>query len=207
MLKIIAGEFRSRSLLTPPDEEVTRPYTQRVKESVFNLLREWIEGARVLDLFAGVGTVGLEALSRGAEQVVMVELDRQIFELLEQNIASLGCGDRATAVCGDSFGSVALLRAPKPVDLVFVDPPYRMMIDPDQRERVLGLVGECLTVAGEQCVLVLRSPLGPKDVELTIAGLIGPEVHRYSKDMWVLMYGRNPAPIDGTDHPDVPSEA
>src|SRR5262245_15938357 len=78
MLKIIAGEFRSRKLLTPDDGSVSRPYGARVKESIFNLLRGWFEGATVIDLFAGVGTMGLEAVSRGAARVFMVERDRHI---------------------------------------------------------------------------------------------------------------------------------
>ena len=66
MIKIIGGEYRSRKLLTPENESVSRPYGSRVKESLFNLLRGWFEGATVIDLFAGVGTMGLECASRGA---------------------------------------------------------------------------------------------------------------------------------------------
>ena len=63
MIKIIGGEFRSRKLAAPADESVSRPYPQRVREAVVNTLREWFDGARVLDLFAGVGSMGLEAVS------------------------------------------------------------------------------------------------------------------------------------------------
>ena len=73
MLRIIAGEYKSRRLLSPPDASRSRPYTQRLKESVFNILRGRLDGANVLDLFAGVGTIGLEAVSRGARMVLMVE--------------------------------------------------------------------------------------------------------------------------------------
>src|SRR5947207_15753430 len=86
MLKITAGEFRSRILLSPKDDASSRPYASRVKESVFNLLRGWFEGATVLDLFAGVGTVGLEAVSRGASNVFMMERNGEILRLLQQNI-------------------------------------------------------------------------------------------------------------------------
>ena len=73
MLKILGGHLRSRQLKTPKNGDVTRPWTGRARESVFNQLRGHIQGGNVLDLFAGVGTMGLEAVSRGAEHVVMVE--------------------------------------------------------------------------------------------------------------------------------------
>ena len=205
MIRIIAGEYRSRKLLTPPDEAVSRPYAQRVKEAVFNLLREWFEDARVLDLFAGVGTMGLEAVSRGAGEVVMVERDRRMFGLLEQNIAALGCGDRTTAICGDALSRTALLRAPRPVDVAFVDPPYRMMQDEPPRRRVLEQMSHCREVMARQSFLVLRSPLGPDQGDLTVEGLVGPEAHQYGKEMWVLLYEPE-KPISGIPGPPGESE-
>jgi 16S rRNA (guanine966-N2)-methyltransferase len=188
MLKIIGGEYRSRQLATPPDEAVTRPYSQRVKESVFNLLRGWFDDANVLDLFAGVGTIGLEAVSRGAKQVLMVEQDRKIFGLLQKNIETLGCGDRAIAMQGDALGQTALLRAPRPVDVVFIDPPYAIMQPPEGRARVLEQARRVRDVMAEQGFLVLRSPVRPEGPEWTIEGFDGPEEHRHGKDMWVLLY-------------------
>ena len=95
MVRIIAGEFRSRQLMTITDDESTRPFLSRVKESVFSMFHEWFQDARVLDLFAGVGTVGLEAISRGASQVLMVERNMRTYRVLKQNIERLECGDRA----------------------------------------------------------------------------------------------------------------
>jgi len=188
MLRITGGIHRSRHLLTPPDESVTRPYAQRAREAVFNLLREWFEDASVLDLFAGVGTMGLEAISRGAARAVMVERDRQIVSLLEQNIAALDCGDRATVVRADALGELALLRAPAPVDVVFMDPPYALMIDDSTRATVLAQAARCRRVMAESSYLVLRSPVNPKHHDLEIEGLEGPEAHRYGVGMWVLLY-------------------
>ncbi len=188
MPRIIAGEFRSRRLLRPSDDESSRPYPDRVKESVFNQLGEWLEAARVLDLFAGVGTVGLEAVSRGAAAVVMVEQNRRTFELLQRNIAALSCADRATAMWGDALGSACLLRAPRPLDLIFVDPPYRMMRDPLPRQRVLDQIGQCRALMGKEGFVILRSPLGPDDADLSIAQFHAPEARRYRSPMWVLFY-------------------
>lgn len=192
MLKIIAGDYRSRRLHAPPDDASSRPYTNRAREGVFNLLRGWFEGARVLDLFAGVGTIGLEALSRGAEAAVMVELDRSMHRLMEQNIEDLGCGDRATAVCADAMGTTALLRAPRPVDVVFVDPPYRMMHEEGARQRIFATMERCRAVMADKSFLVLRSPLDPDTAALAVDGFAGPEGHRYGLGMWVLLYAAEP---------------
>lgn len=188
MITIIGGEFRSRRLLGPRDETVSRPYAQRVKEAVFNLLREWFEGARVLDLFAGIGTMGLEAVSRGARTVVMVERDKAIFRLLKENVERLGCGDRATAIHGDALGATALLRAPAPVDVLFVDPPYAMMRDEPQRRRVLDQIVRARECLARRSFVVLRSPIGGRDGGLLVPGFEGPEEHRYGREMHVLLY-------------------
>ncbi len=188
MLRIIAGEFRSRRLLGPAEEEGSRPYPDRVKESVFNQLGEAVENARVLDLFAGVGTVGLEAVSRGAAAVLMVERSRDTFGRLERNIAALGCGDRATAMHGDALAQTCLLAAPRPVDLLFVDPAYRMIRDSQSRQRLIDQVSRCRKIMAETGLVVLRSPLGPEDADLSLPGFLGPEAHRYGPKMWVLFY-------------------
>lgn len=188
MLKILAGEFRSRALVSPPDADTTRPYIARVRESVLGMLHGWFEDASVLDLFAGVGTIGLEAISRGARHVVLVEQNKQICDLLRQNVAELGCADRAIIVQGDALAGTCLLRAERPVDLIFVDPPYSMMEDDVSRRRVIQQIERCRELMGDGGFVVLRSPSGPDDVDLTIAGFDGPEPHRYGKGMWVLLY-------------------
>ena len=188
MIRIIAGEFRSRELLVPPDAEVTRPYTQRVRESVFNLLRGWFDDARVLDVFAGVGSMGLEAASRGAAEVVLIERDRKIADLAQANIDRLQCGDRVRVARVDALGPGAAASAPRPVDVVFVDPPYPMMRDEAQRTRVLEQITRLREVMAPSSFLVLRTPMGPERAALTIDGFDGPEAHEYSVGMWVMLY-------------------
>ncbi len=187
MVRIIAGEYRSRQLLSERNDESTRPFLSRVKESVFSMLHEWFDGARVLDLFAGVGTVGLEAVSRGASAVLMVEKRPRTYRVLRGNIDRLGCGDRAKALLGDALGQVSLLQAPQPVDLVFVDPPYSMMREPRVRRRILDQIERCRGIMADKGYLILRSPVGPDEVE-AIKNFHGPEAHRYRKDLWVLIY-------------------
>lgn len=157
-MRIIAGEFRSRKLISPPEDAQTRPLPDRVKESIFSILRGNIEGAVVYDGFAGTGAFGFEALSRGAARCVFVEKDKRMAGVLERNIEMLGVGDRCELVVGDVLGPGALARCPRPADLVFLDPPYPLMCDRLGSKRIKGqlaLLGECLSAAG---FALLRSP-------------------------------------------------
>ena len=129
MVRIVAGKYRRRRLLTLPGE-TTRPITDRVKEALFARLQADLEDRRVIDLFAGSGTIGLEALSRGARSVVFVENDRRVHHLLKQNVERLGITSQVlcwrTDVIRCSFrpkGVDDLL----PFDLAFCDPPYRLI--------------------------------------------------------------------------------
>lgn len=135
-MRIIAGEFRSRKLFTPLDADTTRPIPDRVKESIFQLLRGHFEGVDVFDGFAGTGAIGLEALSRGARRCVFVERDKDVARILQRNIDELGCADRAELIVGDALGPGALSRCPRPAHLIFLDPPYPLVEDPVGWKRV-----------------------------------------------------------------------
>lgn len=135
-MRIIGGEYRRRKLKSPPEKSTTRPLPDNVREAIFNLLRGHFEGVGVLDCFAGTGSFGLEAVSRGAERVVMVERDRRVARVLEENIATLGVEDRAEVVTSDALGAAALSRCPRPAHIIFMDPPYEMVRDPEQWPRV-----------------------------------------------------------------------
>jgi 16S rRNA (guanine(966)-N(2))-methyltransferase RsmD len=147
-MRIIAGEFRGRRLL-PPEGDVTRPITDRVKQSLFDILAPRLEGAVVWDLFAGTGNMGLESLSRGARKAVFYESDRGAVARLRKNITALGLpAGRAVVQSTDLFkwfrprgpreGSAA--ASPDPADsadIVFLDPPYRFLTDrPDDLRRL-----------------------------------------------------------------------
>ena len=187
MLKINGGEFRSRILETPPDSETTRPITARVKESVFNLLRGWFEDGVVLDLFAGVGAIGLEAVSHGAREVVMVERDPKIEGILRRNVRSLNCEDRAIVVRADAMGPAALAQAPRDCDVVFLDPPYPLWTDPETRQDIRELAVRCRQHMKDKSFLVLRTPT-PWGDEPPLEGFDGPEIHEYSPDMYVHLF-------------------
>ena len=121
VVRIIGGDRRG-TRLPVADREGLRPTADRVRETLFNWLQPMLPGARVLDLFAGTGALGLEAVSRGAREAVLVERDPQLAEDLRQLAARLPGGERVQVVCADAL---AWLRtAPGGFDLAFVDPPF-----------------------------------------------------------------------------------
>lgn len=120
-LRIIAGEFRGRRLIAPPGRAV-RPTSERVREAVFSILGARVDRARVLDLFAGTGALGFEALSRGASSVVMVESAPESIQAIRKNAQALGVADRLEIIEGDArLGPGPDNRS---FDLIFADPPY-----------------------------------------------------------------------------------
>lgn len=121
-MRVIAGSLRSRSLNAPPGLD-TRPTSDRLRETLFNVLAPRICGAQFLDLYAGSGAVGIEAISRGVAQVVLVERAQPALKVLRDNLARLGLGNGVAV----HTGSVAeFLRRPAAAqfDIVFLDPPY-----------------------------------------------------------------------------------
>jgi 16S rRNA (guanine966-N2)-methyltransferase len=121
-VRVVAGEFGGRRLRVPRGGRV-RPTADRVREAWMSILSPELPGARVLDLFAGSGALGLEALSRGAARATFVELAPASLEALRANIAALGAGGRATVHRGDALRFVQGL-APDSYDVAFADPPY-----------------------------------------------------------------------------------
>jgi 16S rRNA (guanine966-N2)-methyltransferase len=122
-MRVIAGEFRGRRLRPPPDRRV-RPTADRVREAWFSILGDALVGARVVDLFAGSGALGLEALSRGAAHATFVELHQASLATLRANIADLDVENRVAVRRGDAIRFVERLSAAA-FDVAFADPPYR----------------------------------------------------------------------------------
>ena len=126
-MRIIAGSLRGRKFL-PPASDTTRPITDRVKQSLFDILSPRINGAFVYDCFAGTGSMGLECLSRGATHATFFEADRSAVTLLKQNIQTLNLAAASTVIAGDLFAWFARISPPMPkASLIFLDPPYRMV--------------------------------------------------------------------------------
>lgn len=125
MPRVIAGEAGGIPLKAPPGEG-TRPTTDRTKESVFNMIQADLPGSLVLDLFAGSGALGIEALSRGAAQAVFVEANRPACLLIRENLQKTRLADRATVLCQDVLQAVTQLAGEgRHFHLVFMDAPYQ----------------------------------------------------------------------------------
>jgi len=158
-MRIIAGEYGGRTIQAPPGLG-TRPMLDRVREALFSTLGGRFDGARVLDLFAGSGSLGLECLSRGASLARMVERDARTIRLLRDNVESLGVGQRARVVAADALSPSAWRESGgERYSTIFLDPPYPMLRDGATRRLVLDatarLAGELLEQEGE---LVLHAP-------------------------------------------------
>lgn len=139
-MRVIAGSARGRRLVAPKGRDV-RPTSDRVKEAVFSSLQADLPGARVLDLFAGSGALGIEALSRGAAHATFVERAGPALTAIGRNLDTADVADRATVVSGELPAAVA--RVDGPVDIVLVDPPYAL--DPTVVAAVLAAVAPLTT--------------------------------------------------------------
>ncbi len=173
----MGGEHRSRVLRTPAGADVTRPMTGRVKESIFNILRGWFDDAVVLDLFSGVGTMGLEAMSRGARAAVLVERDRDVIDCLEENIRALA----------DALSPAALADLPGPVTVAFMDPPYPLAEQASGRRKILEQCARIRGVMAERGWLLLRLPYELAPEERAVPGFDGPEIRSFG-DMHVHLW-------------------
>jgi 16S rRNA (guanine966-N2)-methyltransferase len=134
-MRIVAGAWRGRTLIAPPGQG-TRPTADRVRQALFDMLMhaEWggrglIEGATVLDVFAGTGALGLEALSRGAASACFIESDPVSLRALRANIAACRAEDRTEVMAIDVL-TVAVGRSSRPAGVVFLDPPYGLNLAP-----------------------------------------------------------------------------
>lgn len=192
-MRVIAGRLRGRTLNAPPGRS-TRPITDQVKESLFNILGHRLgtlgelPDFDVVDLFAGSGALGIEALSRGARRCVFVEHDRAALAALRGNVERLGLAAAANIVRGGAW----TVRLP-PAEgcagygLAFVDPPYR---DAEDEPRVTGLLERVAAHLAEGGLIVLRDA-GDAALRQTAAGLAQVDERRFGK-MRVRLLERSP---------------
>jgi 16S rRNA (guanine966-N2)-methyltransferase len=153
-IRIVGGAKRGHRLKVPKVENL-RPTSEKVREAIFNVLGS-VNGGRVLELFAGTGALGLEALSRGAASCVFVEMEPAIAVVLRSNIAKLGYAGVSEVLVSTYEGAAQRLRGATPgFDLLFVDPPYRMLPDV---ELALGSILPLLVAEGG--VVVVEGPRG-----------------------------------------------
>ncbi|HEX6960541.1 MAG TPA: RsmD family RNA methyltransferase, partial [Lacipirellula sp.] len=182
-LKIIGGRFRGRKLkyeaFRVGDDPVTRPMKHRVRESIFNLVGMEAQGKHAIDLFAGTGALGLEALSRGASRATFIERHVPTARVIEENIKALGVEDEATLLVTSAFlwgkrdlgkveggeSSVKSQKVERPSTLdprpstlpwlVFCSPPYAFFVE--RQQEMLGLIEQVMQLAPEQSIVVVEA--------------------------------------------------
>lgn len=120
-MRIIAGKYKGRRLETPVNYDI-RPTSEMVKEALFSILMNDIHNSVFVDLFSGTGAVGLEALSRGAEKVYLVDRSRESIGIIRNNVNKIGCQPQVNILASDY--RIAMDRINEPVDIFFADPPY-----------------------------------------------------------------------------------
>lgn len=141
-MRVIGGEFRSRKLKSVPGIE-TRPTPDRLREALFNVLAPRIQDAVFMDLYAGTGAVGIEALSRGARRSILVEKNRGAVEVIRENLAALGLESRAEVYTSKPAPVIERVKA----DIVFLDPPYEMEKELDAALALVGTSSAALVIA------------------------------------------------------------
>jgi len=186
-MRIIAGHWRSRHLCAP-NNFVTRPVPDRVKESIFNKLGSYygcpgeLPAIHVADAFSGSGSMGLEALSRGAESCTFFERDPEAISALKLNLSALDVGTAASVVRGDAWRKAVARSDGGPLDLILLDPPFRDSSDPSESGAVHRYLSKMSNLGDASLLIVLHH-------EVSVAPFVLPG------DRWTVLderrFGRN----------------
>ncbi len=169
-MRVITGSARGMTLRTLEGNDV-RPTTDKVKEAVFSAIQFEIEGRRVLDLFAGSGQLGIEALSRGAESAVFVDSDKDAVKVIKENLAKTKLDSLAWVAQTDSIAFITMTD--KIFDVAFLDPPYGKGL----LQKALSKIGEHIAEGG---IVICEHPFNEK-LEDEICGLEKQKEYKYSK--------------------------
>lgn len=149
-MRVIAGTARGKKLKTPEDQNV-RPTLDRVKEDIFNILGPAIRGAQVLDLFAGSGALGIEALSRGADSCIFVDKDKKSCNLTKYNLGETRLADKAQILQMEAEAAIKKLATEgKCFDYIFIDPPYHL----GKTQSLLQNIQKCHIIQENTCIIV-----------------------------------------------------
>ena len=156
-MRVISGKARGVRLCVLSNDQ-TRPVLDRVKESLFNILSGVVVDNIVLDLFAGTGSLGIEALSRGATRCLFVDQDVRAIQVIEKNLKSTNFLNNSTVLRKDVFSIVTFLTDENiKLDLILVAPPYKLLdTDCKDRDRIFSLLDECVQVLDGEGIIVLQ---------------------------------------------------
>lgn len=192
-MRIIAGKFKGRSLITMKDQSI-RPTTDRVKESIFNLIQGYVEDAKVLDLFAGSGALGIEALSRGAESVTFADRSNDSIETVNTNLKKVS--GKINIIRKDFLSTIDYLSARKEkFDIIFLDPPYKQGLD----KAAIDKIDEAGILA-EDGIIVVERARDDEPIELT-KGYRAISVRDYGSVTVMLVQKATACAVTGTFDP------
>jgi 16S rRNA (guanine966-N2)-methyltransferase len=191
-MRITGGSLRSRKLATPKGPLV-EPAPDRVRESVFSILRNVVAGARVLDLFACSGSFGMEALSRDAQRALFVEKDAAAVRVIKRNLESLAVSNRAEVVCADALEILPVIEERgEAFQLAFVDPPYALSDGEESRAEIEKLLRGLLQNTAREGIVVFRQRKGE---EAPLAGCAGinADTRAYGSTQVTFLQGARPS--------------
>lgn len=189
-LRVVAGEHKGRRLHAVPGKE-TRPTSDKVKESLFNRIGPFFQGGRALDLFAGSGNLGIEALSRGIDEVIFVDQQKQAIQTIQQNLADLRLETRAEVFRNDAFRALkAISKREIVMDYIFLDPPYKKGF----YEKLLKVIDE-LNIVHQDTLLVLEHDTGLQLPE-EVSGFVQQRSEKYGGITAITLYKRKEEAVD-----------
>ncbi len=180
MPRVIAGEKKGRRLFAPEGNQ-TRPTSDKVKEALFSIIQFEIIDGKFLDLFAGSGQMGIEALSRGAEKAVFVETSRQALECVKKNLEHTGYEDKAEAIYSDA--ALFLSSCREKFDVIFIDPPYK-------NDFIEQIIEKATEICCEDGAIICEIPCGEQITE-EINGFYLKRRYRYGKTELALFRKQN----------------
>lgn len=152
-MRVISGEFKGRTIHTVPSSN-TRPTSDKIKEAIFHVMGPYFDGGHALDLFAGSGGLGIEALSRGMESVTFIDRSNEAIRIIKKNVQSLQIEDRTYIYRNDAIRAITILaRKKKKFDLIFIDPPY----EPTNYSSVLKKIQQ-LHITNKGCFIYIEYP-------------------------------------------------
>ncbi len=181
IMRVIAGTAR-RLLLKTVEGRDTRPTTDRIKETLFNMLQPYLPGSTFLDLFAGSGAIGIEALSRGSREAVFVENSRKAGKCIQENLAHTHFDETGRLILSDVLSALSRLESHGAFDVIFMDPPYGQQWE----EKVLGyLAGSSL--ADEDTLIVTEALTGTDFSYLDELGFVCEKIKTYKTNEHVFI--------------------
>ena len=180
-MRVIAGKCRSLPLKTVPGRQ-TRPTTDRIKETLFNMLQPYLPDARFLDLFAGSGAIGIEALSRGAERAWFVEQNKAAADCIRQNLKFTKLEQQAVLLPMEAHAALQSLQGQEPFDCIFMDPPYNK-----QLEKEMLIQMQHASFINEETMIIIEASLETEFDWLETYGYIAAKVKKYKTNQHVFV--------------------